>query len=199
MILVAKGVEHEEFLLIAEPLLSDLPSVPYLEEPKSVYTGGDCRCQSESGMTHFALAFQLPGGWHKLKEAMTLTVLQMLLGDCDSFTAGGPGKGVYPRLYLRVLNNYPQVHSIFSLNNIYNNTGLFGVQVTTESDFVSKAFDIAVNELLAVATPGEVDQVQLDRAKQTVKSTILMKLESRTIVAEDIARLILTYGERKPV
>ncbi|XP_028806491.1 mitochondrial-processing peptidase subunit alpha [Neltuma alba] len=199
MVLAAKGVEHEELLSVAEPLLSDLPSVPHREEPKSVYTGGDYRCQSESGVTHFALAFQLPGGWHKLKEAMILTVLQMLLGGGGSFSAGGPGKGMYSRLYLRVLNKYPQVHSISSFNNIYNNTGIFGVQVTTESDFASEAIDIAVNELLAVATPGKVDQVQLDRAKQATKSAILMNLESRMIVAEDIGRQILTYGERKPV
>lgn len=29
-------------------------------------------------VTHFALAFELPGGWHKEKDAMTLTVLQVL-------------------------------------------------------------------------------------------------------------------------
>lgn len=29
--------------------------------------------------THFALAFELPGGWHKLKDAMVLTVLQVLM------------------------------------------------------------------------------------------------------------------------
>lgn len=27
--------------------------------------------------THFALAFEIPGGWHKEKEAMTLSVLQV--------------------------------------------------------------------------------------------------------------------------
>jgi hypothetical protein len=27
--------------------------------------------------THFALAFGLKGGWHDVKEAMTLTVLQV--------------------------------------------------------------------------------------------------------------------------
>lgn len=27
--------------------------------------------------THFALAFEVPGGWHKEKDAMTLTVLQV--------------------------------------------------------------------------------------------------------------------------
>ena len=50
IVLVASGVEHKELLFVAEPLLSDLPSVPRLEEPKSVYTGGDYRCQSESGV-----------------------------------------------------------------------------------------------------------------------------------------------------
>ncbi|KAH1198960.1 Mitochondrial-processing peptidase subunit alpha [Glycine max] len=79
IVLVASGVEHEELLFVAEPLFSDLPSVPRLEEPKSVYTGGDYRCQSESGRTHFALAVELPGGWHKLKDAMVLTILQVLI------------------------------------------------------------------------------------------------------------------------
>ncbi|KAK4758876.1 hypothetical protein SAY87_020177 [Trapa incisa] len=199
MVLAASGVEHDELLSIAEPLLSDLPSVPCPEEPKSVYTGGDYRCQGESGRTHFALAFELPGGWRKEKDAMTLTVLQMLMGGGGSFSAGGPGKGMYSRLYLRVLNEYPQVQSFSAFSNIYNNTGLFGIHATTGSDFVPQAIDIAARELIAVATPGEVDQVQLDRAKQSTRSAILMNLESRMVAAEDTARQILTYGGRKPV
>lgn len=201
MVLAASGVEHEELLKIAEPLLSDLPSVSRPEVPKSVYVGGDYRCQADSGdqKTHFALAFETPGGWLKEKEAMTVTVLQMLMGGGGSFSAGGPGKGMYSRLYLRVLNEYPQIHAFSAFNSIYDHTGIFGIQATTSSDFVSKAIDIAVKELIAVATPGQVDQVQLDRAKQSTKSAILMNLESRMIVSEDIGRQILTYGERKPL
>ncbi|XP_038890302.1 mitochondrial-processing peptidase subunit alpha-like [Benincasa hispida] len=200
IVLAASGVEHEELLSIAEPLLSDLPSVPH-EEPKSVYNGGDYRHQGDSGdgMTHFALAFELPGGWRKEKDAMALTVLQMLLGGGGSFSAGGPGKGMYSRLYLQVLNEYPQVQSISAFNNIYNNSAIFGIQATTGSNFVPKAFDIAASELLAIATPGKVQQVQLDRAKQSTKSAVLMNLESRVVASEDIGRQVLTYGERKPV
>ncbi|XLS44051.1 hypothetical protein HN51_000916, partial [Arachis hypogaea] len=77
IVLAASGVEHEELLSIAKPLLSDLPNVPRPEEPKSVYTRGDYRCHTKSGRTYFALAFELPGGWHKLKDAMVLTVLQV--------------------------------------------------------------------------------------------------------------------------
>ncbi|TYI71438.1 hypothetical protein E1A91_D08G294900v1 [Gossypium mustelinum] len=200
MVLAATGVEHEELLSVAEPLLSDLPNIPRAQEPNSVYTGGDYRCQADSGgQTHFALAFELPGGWHNEKEAIILTVLQILMGGGGSFSAGGPGKGMYSRLYLRVLNQYPQVQSFSAFNSIYNHTGLFGIQATTGSDFVPSAIDVAVKELIAVATPGQVEQKELERAKQSTKSAILMNLESRAVASEDIGKQILTYGERKPV
>ncbi|KAE8698396.1 Mitochondrial-processing peptidase subunit alpha [Hibiscus syriacus] len=200
MVLAATGVEHEELLSVAEPLLSDLPNIPRSQEPKSVYTGGDFRCQADSGdLTHFALAFELPGGWHNEKEAIILTVLQILMGGGGSFSAGGPGKGMYSRLHLRVLNQYPQIQSFSAFNSIYNHTGFFGIQATTGSDFVPSAIDVAANELIAVATPGQVEQKELDRAKQSTKSAILMNLESRAVASEDIGKQILTYGERKPV
>ncbi|KAI3785515.1 hypothetical protein L1987_44634 [Smallanthus sonchifolius] len=38
------------------------------------------------------------------------------MGGGDSFSAGGPGKGVYSRLSdLRVLNEYPEIPSFFSI------------------------------------------------------------------------------------
>ncbi|CAN6441373.1 unnamed protein product [Victoria cruziana] len=199
MVLAASGVDHEELLAVAEPLLSDLPKVPSPEAPNSSYVGGDFRCQADSMNTHVALAFEVPGGWNKEKDAITLTVLQMLMGGGGSFSAGGPGKGMYSRLYLRILNEFQQVQSFSAFNSIYNHTGIFGIHATTTSDFVSKAVDLAVRELLSIATPGEVDQKQLDRAKTSTKSAVLMNLESRVVAAEDIGRQILTYGERKPV
>ncbi|XP_058074113.1 mitochondrial-processing peptidase subunit alpha-like [Magnolia sinica] len=199
MVLAASGVEHEELLSYAEPLLSDLPKVPPPTAPKSVYVGGDYRCQADSPSTHVALAFEVPGGWLNEKEAMTLTVLQMLMGGGGSFSAGGPGKGMYSRLYLRILNEFQQIQSFSAFNSIYNNTGIFGIHATTGSEFVSNAVDLAARELLAVATPGQVDQVQLDRAKEATKSAVLMNLESRMVASEDIGRQILTYGERKPI
>ncbi|XP_028794813.1 mitochondrial-processing peptidase subunit alpha [Neltuma alba] len=199
MVLAAYGVDHEELVSVAEPLLSDLPSVSRPEEPRSVYVGGDFRRQGEAGGTHVAIAFEVPGGWHEEKDAIVLTVLQMLMGGGGSFSAGGPGKGMHSRLYLRVLNEYQQIQSFSAFNSIFNKTGLFGIYASTSSDFVSQAVDIAAKELIAVASPGQVSQVQLDRAKKSTKSAVLMNLESRMIASEDIGRQVLTYGERKPV
>ncbi|KAK7385366.1 hypothetical protein VNO78_31082 [Psophocarpus tetragonolobus] len=199
MVLAASGVEHEELLSVAEPLVSDLPSVPRPEEPKSKYVGGDFRRQGESGVAHVSIAFEVPGGWKKEREAIVLTVLQMLMGGGGSFSAGGPGKGMHSRLYLRVLNEHQQIQCFSAFNSLFNNTGLFGIYACTGSDFVAKAVDLAVRELTAIASPGQVSQVQLERAKVSTKSAVLMNLESRMIASEDIGRQILTYGERKPL
>lgn len=199
MVLAACGVDHEQLLAIAEPLLHDLQCGPSTEVPKSVYVGGDFRYRADSQNTHVALAFEVPGGWRQEKESTALTVLQMLMGGGGSFSAGGPGKGMHSRLYLRVLNQYQEVQSFTAFSNVYNDTGLFGIQLTTGSDFVAKAIETAAEELLAVATPGQVTQLELLRAKNATKSAVLMNLESRMIVTEDIGRQILTYGCRKPV
>ncbi|XP_042000195.1 mitochondrial-processing peptidase subunit alpha-like [Salvia splendens] len=199
IVLAASGVEHDKLLEYAEPLLSDLPKGSSPAVAKPIYTGGDFRRKGDSGMTHFAMAFEVPGGWIKEKDAMTLTVLQMLMGGGGSFSAGGPGKGMYSRLYLRVLNEHPQIQSFSAFNSIYNHTGLFGIQASTGSDFAPHAMEISCRELTAVASPGDVDEVQLNRAKQSTKSAILMNLESRMVASEDIGKQILTYGERKPV
>ncbi|URE27968.1 Insulinase (Peptidase family M16) [Musa troglodytarum] len=199
MVLAAFGVDHEHLLAIAEPLLYDLERGIAMEVPKSTYTGGDFRHKIYSEKTHVALAFEVPGGWRHEKDATALTVLQTLMGGGGSFSAGGPGKGMHSRLYLRVLNKYQEVQSFLAFSSICNETGLFGVHLITGSDFVAKAVDVAVNELHAIATPGQVTELELHRAKNATRLAILLNLESRAIVAEDIGRQILTYGCRKPV
>ncbi|KAK6941434.1 Peptidase M16, C-terminal, partial [Dillenia turbinata] len=205
MVLAASGVEHEGLVKIAEALLSDLPSTPRPEEPKSVYVGGDYRCQGDAGATffeqktHIALAFELPGGCHKEKDAVTLVVLEMPTGGGRSFSVGGAGKGMCSRLYLNVLNQFPEIQSFSAFNSTYDNTSIFGVQASLALGYASKAIDIAARELLAVATPGQVDEVQLKRAKESAKSAILMNLESLVVVSEYIGRQLLTHGERKPM
>lgn len=48
----------------------------------------------------------------------------------------------------------------------------------------------------AVATT--VTEEELERAKNATISAVLMNMESRAVVAEDIGRQVLTYNERLP-
>ena len=43
---------------------------------------------------------------HRDPDFIAFCVLNMLMGGGGSFSAGGPGKGMYTRLYLNVLNRY---------------------------------------------------------------------------------------------
>jgi processing peptidase subunit alpha len=102
IVVAASGADHDELLSVAEPLLSDLLPAQSNTPAASKYVGGDWRQSADSPQTHVALAFEVPGGWRNEKNAFAVTVLQTLLGGGGSFSAGGPGKGMYSRLYTRV-------------------------------------------------------------------------------------------------
>lgn len=78
---------------------SAIPHQPRVEA-KSVYTGGEARVDMNVPASHLAIAFETPGGWNG-KDLVPLTVLQTILGGGGSFSTGGPGKGMYTRLYLQ--------------------------------------------------------------------------------------------------
>lgn len=107
--------------------------------------------------------------------------------------------GVDMCVVLQVLNRWEQVQSFTAFNSVYNDTGLFGIHATSSGQFVPKLVDLACEEFEAVATPGQVTEAELQRAKNATVSAVLMNLESRVVVTEDIGRQILTYGHRKPV
>ncbi len=51
--------------------------------------------------------------------------------------------------------------------------------------------------LLTQAVAKDVSDIELARAKKAAVSSVLMNLESRAVVAEDIGRQVLTYGHRQ--
>lgn len=46
----------------------------------------------------------LEGCSHQDNDFIAMCVLNMMMGGGGSFSAGGPGKGMYTRLYTNVLN-----------------------------------------------------------------------------------------------
>lgn len=198
IVLAATGVDHDELVSIAEPLLSDMPGVTGPAKPKSTYVGGEYRRTADSSNTDVALAFEVPGGWLKEKEFVTVSVLQTLLGGGGTYSWGRHGKGLHSSLN-HLANEFDQIRSIAAFKDVHSNTGIFGIHTSTDAAFVPKAIDLATRELTSLATPGKVDQTQLDRAKATAKSAILMNLESKASATEDMGRQILAFGERKPV
>ena len=197
MVLSGAGVGHNELLQLAEPLLSTVPVGPPAGALASQYIGGEWRQFSPSPLTHAVLVFEYTGGWRDVKGSVAMTVLQYLLGGGGSFSAGGPGKGMHSRLYTRVLNQHAWVHNCTAVTSIYNDTGLVGIFISAESSKAEEAMSVLCREMESVAKA--VPAAELARAKAAAESSVLMNLESRAVLAEDIGRQVLTYGHRKPV
>ena len=111
MVLVGAGVEHDEFARLAEKYFGALPSggasggesrVALGQSRRlSPYVGGEarkpCDLMLKEEWSHVAIGWK--SSWGDCQEdRVPICVLQNLLGGGNSFSAGGPGKGMYSRL-----------------------------------------------------------------------------------------------------
>lgn len=200
MVLSACGIEHDALVSYANKYFGDLPSQPLngikpVKKP-SVYVGSDRRVQADSPLTHVTLAFDA-GDWNS-PNILEICALHMLLGGGGSFSAGGPGKGMYSRLYTNVLNRNHWVDSCTAFNTMYMDGGLIGVYGTCEPKNAGRLVDVICAELENVASK-PLSEEETNRAKNALKSSALMRLESRQATYEDLGRQLLCFGKYEPI
>lgn len=94
-----------------------------------------------SGQVHIGIGLEGVGCSHK--DLLALAIIQTMLGGGDSFSAGGPGKGLRSRIFLNILYNHG-VLSSSALNVSYKDTGLFGINATTTPEHTSKTIELIV-------------------------------------------------------
>jgi processing peptidase subunit alpha len=173
MVLAAAGVKHSELVEFAkEFFVPALPPAPAAAPALAVsaYVGGDKRLIADSPMTQVSLCFDV-GGW-KSANLLPVCVLHMLLGGGSSFSPGGPGKGMYSRLYTNVLNKHWWCESATAFNSIHNDAGVLGVYGTCEPADAGKLVSVLAAELVDLASK-EPNAEETMRAKNQLKSSIV--------------------------
>lgn len=154
-IISASAVDHESFVRSVERAFSKFPFASAPNTPNapvscSVYTGGmfvEQRTLREE-FVRCTIAFEV-GGWTS-EQFVTTCVLQMLLGGGSSFSAGGPGKGMYTRLYREVLNKYGWVESAESFISCHRDCGLLGIDGSCRVDSVVAIIQVIIPEIIDV-------------------------------------------------
>lgn len=137
----------------------------------------------------------LEGTSHQDPDFVASCVLNLMMGGGGSFSAGGPGKGMYTRLYTNVLNQYHWMYSATASNHVYSDSGIFCIHVSAPPQHIHNAVKVITREMIAMASmPGSEE---LRRAKTQLQSVLLMNLEARPVVFEDIGRQVLATGARK--
>ena len=205
MVLGIAGMEHEEAVRLAEKYFSNIPeksSQAGIENfrqsqlRQSVYRGGLKLCNiPDLPHTHVAVAFDTGHGWHG-DDVIPACVLHSLLGGGDSFSAGGPGKGMYSRLYREVLNRYYWVESVQGISIFNSDCGITGIMGSCEQPYINNLLACMCYQIKNLVNV-PVSDVELARARNRLKSTIMMSLESRQLLCEDLVRQVATYDKRE--
>lgn len=155
---------------------------------------------NNTNFTHIHLAFEgLPVA---SDDIYALATLQTLLGGGGSFSAGGPGKGMYSRLYTNVLNQHGWVESCVAFNHSYTDSGLFGISASCMPGHTSPMLDVMCQELRSLTLESGYSRLQegeVSRAKNQLRSSLLMNLESRMVELEDLGRSVQVHGHKVPV
>lgn len=148
-------------------------------------------------LSHIHLAFEaLP---ISSPDIYALATMQTLLGGGGSFSAGGPGKGMYSRLYTNVLNQHFWVESCVAFNHSYTDSGLFGISASCAPTHVAQMLEVMCRELKSLGDEtgyAALKEGEVQRAKNQLRSSLLMNLESRMVELEDLGRQVQVHGRK---
>ena len=207
IVVSGSGIEHDALVELADANFGHISAAtePSVDNDSrtipSIYTGGEYRLQrppnpnpAKEEFTHVAIAFEV-GGWHSL-DLVPTCVLQTLLGGGSSFSAGGPGKGMYSRLYREVLNKYGWAESAEAFTSFHSESGMWGISGSCKPSTSRELTRVIVDHFNKLENEFVTDE-ELDRARNMLKCSVLTQLESRLVLFEDIGRQILTYGKRE--
>lgn len=199
------GVNHNHAVLLVESQLGDWTPTSSTRPDIGIvkYTGGEISLPYQPPLYanlpqlyHMQIGFETTGLLDD--DLYALATLQKLLGGGSSFSAGGPGKGMFLRLYTRVLNQYAFVENCMSFNHLYINSGLFGITISCSPNAAHVMSQIICFELSKLlekdSEKGGLTQSEVKRAKNQLISSLLMNVESKLAALEDLGRQIQCQG-----
>lgn len=156
----------------------------------SAYVGGMLNWQTDKHpLCNISIALKCPAS-KDLNSHIPLAILQMLLGGGGSFSAGGPGKGMYSRLYTQMLNRYAWLEHARVFSQDYQSSrigGLFGINASCLPEKAPVLVKLMLRYLSTHLT-ASLTTTELSRAKNQLKSAILMGMESRHLMLESYAQ-----------
>ncbi|XP_045879844.1 mitochondrial-processing peptidase subunit alpha isoform X1 [Meles meles] len=170
MVLAGVGVEHEHLVECARKhLLGARPAwgcAKAVDVDRSVaqYTGGMVKLERDMSnvslgpapfpeLTHIMIGLESCSFLEE--DFIPFAVLNMMMGGGGSFSAGGPGKGMFTRLYLNVLNRHHWMYNATSYHHSYEDTGLLCVHASADPRQVREMVEILTKEFILMA--GTVD------------------------------------------
>lgn len=181
--IAACGVENHE--LFKEAVIKNFGLIPRGKMKNQIgqYVGGTLREKVDSGiMTYYSLGFQ--GAGFNDKEMPALNVLKAIIGEGGGFSTGGPGKGMHSRAYTKILP-HGFLESVKTSNFSYTDSGVFAISLVGLEKYCEYFPYVIVKELADIM---QIEQEELDRAKNIIIREALINYQKTVSRLEDIAK-----------
>ncbi|XP_066545235.1 cytochrome b-c1 complex subunit 2, mitochondrial isoform X2 [Amia ocellicauda] len=191
MALVGLGVEHSVLKQVGEQFLNVRSGFGAVGAT-AVYRGGEMREQNGDSLVHAAVVSE--GVAAGSPEANAFSVLQHLLG-------AGPyikrGSNTTSKLYRGIAKATTQPFDVSAFNASYSDSGLFGLYTVSQAGQAADAIKAAVAQVKAVAQ-GSLNAAEVTRAKNQLKASFLMGMESSEGILEEMGAQALAGGAYAP-
>lgn len=199
MVVSAAGaVDHDALVKQVEKQFTGLSSDPttakeLVAKNPSIYTGSDVRIRDDDfPLAHFALAVK--GASWTDPDSVALMVMHSMLGSYSRSAGGGTSLG--SKLAQNVAANN-LAENFMAFNTAYSDTGLFGIYAVAPGDKLEDLAWCFMDAMTGLVY--KVAEEDVTRAKNQLKSSLLLHMDSTGAIAEDIGRQLLVYGRRIPI
>lgn len=75
-------------------------------------------------------------------DIVVVALMDTLLGGGSAFSSGGPGKGMYSRLFLEVLNRHGWVEGCHGWSLTFGQAGIFGIYGSCPPPYATYMFGV---------------------------------------------------------
>ncbi|KAJ3192779.1 55 kDa erythrocyte membrane protein, partial [Irineochytrium annulatum] len=191
----AGGLNHDELVRLAEHHFGHLKpptAPPAATAVKPEFVGSEVRARFDDHPTaHLAIAVEgvswtSPHYWQLLVAQSIVGAWDRSLGAAASSASTGLARNLY---------KYNLANSFMSFNTAYTDTGLFGVYAVSENrEGLNDLVYYILEEWHRLST--SVTEEEVVRAKNGLKTALLLSLDGTTPVTEEIGRQMLVYGRR---
>merc|ERR1711990_66332 len=191
----AGGINHEELCDLTTKHFGKIGHTYDAEIPLDLncrYTGSDVRVRDD-GMPLAHVAIAIEGcGWTN-PDNIPLMIANTMIGSWDRSMGGGTHNASRLAHYCA---DKSFCTSFQSFNTCYKDTGLWGIYfVTDKLNQENMIYNIQM-EWMRMGTG--ITDFEVERAKNLLKTNMLLQLDGTTPICEDVGRQMLCYGRRIP-
>lgn len=171
---VAGNISHEELVKLAEDKFGNLEAGQSVQANSSQYDGGLALKIKDLEQSTLFLGFK-SSSYKDLDMHYKTQMLSLILGG-----------GLSSRLFQTVREKHGLAYSVGSFNTTFSDNGIFSLYAGTSHDKVGFVLDAFLDEIKKIQD--SVNEQELFRAKEQIKSCIIMSEEKTAYKSEEVGK-----------